>query len=229
MAKIEIACDFIKISENNIVFYQDNLENFKKDCVILNIEIPPFPEVVVFFTEPVFFAPQKYVIDKGNQSGLPVELDDFCKLCLLKKDDFVKTKAQREKIPEPSLEEKKQQARQTINSLCFTARLKVSGTTDTNKTASWAVYKDIALRYKVNQITQIEKTCLENEVALRKIPGENLESFVDKILQNAELFFKATTLIMGSEKRAMLDLETSQNDQDIENAILNLTNILSKL
>jgi hypothetical protein len=229
MAKIEIACDFIKISENNIVFYQDNLENFKKDCAILNVQIPPFPEVVVFLTEPVFFAPKKYVIDKGNQSGLTTELDDFCKLCLLKIADFAKAKARREKIPEPTLNEKKQQARQTINSLCFSARLKVSGTTDTNKTASWAVYKDIALRYKANQITQIEKTCLENEVALRKIPGENLESFIDKILQNAELFFKATTLIMGSEKRALLDLEIVQNDQDIENAILNLTNILSKL
>ena len=91
------------------------------------------------------------------------------------------------------------------------------------------MYKDIALRYKANQITQIEKTCLENEVALRKIPNENLESFINKILQNAELFFKATTVIMGAEKRALLDLEIVQNDQDIENAILNLTNILSKL
>jgi hypothetical protein len=229
MAKIEITYDFVKISENNTVFYQDNLDNFKEDCVALSIKIPFLPDTVVFTDEAELPFVNKYIVDKGNQSGLSLELDDFCKLCFLKKDNFAKSKTERDKPKKLTLEEKKQAARQTIKLACFNARLKISGTTDTNKTASWSVYKDIALRYKSNQITAVEKSCFEQEISLRKISGETFNSFVDKIIQNSELFLKATTLIMGAEKRALLDVDLCLTDQDIDAAILKLTNVLGKI
>lgn len=225
MATVTITSDWVKFSEKQTLFYADTLENFKNDCVTLEILIPPLCSVVVFSDEGYL----NFSTDNGNQQALSAELEKFCKLCFWRKDDFIREKLIRDTPPELSLADLKNEARQIVRILCLDERSRISGTSDTNKTASWAIYRDLANRFKSNLLTNVEKTCLEMEISLRQVEGETLVSFVDKILQNSELFLKATTIITGAEKRANLDIDQAQNKENLSAAIQKLKDTLKVL
>ena len=226
MAKVRLTLDKAEISDYSISFYNDIFENFKKDCIALGVILPTQFDEIVFCDDVNYY--KSYIIYNGNQMPLPLEIENFCKLCFSKRVSFQKLKSDREKEPEIPFAIKKASAVQKVSTICSNARLKISGTTDPNKTASWSVYIDIARSFKNGTASAVEKACLEQEVLLRNISGETVSSFVDKIFQNYEAFFKATTYITGAEKRALLDVESSLADQDLENAILKLTNALNK-
>lgn len=227
MAKVRLTLDKAEISDSSTLFYNDIFENFKKDCAALGVMLPTQFDEIVFCDDVNYY--KSYIVYNGNQMALPLETEAFCKLCFSKKLEFQKLKEEREKEPEISFATKKANAIQKISTICSNARLKISGTTDPNKTASWSVYIDIARSFKNGTASAVEKACLEQEVLLRNISGETVSNFVDKIFQNYEAFFKATVYITGSEKRAYLDIDLSLTDQDLENASLKLKNTLSKI
>lgn len=205
--------------------YMDTMPDFMLDSKNIGIDFPDMAGVDVIFDDCVT---SKYQVSNGTQAGLEKKFQDFIQKIIAALPALNRCKSDREKPPPLTFQQKKEQAYSDANILCSTAREKIAKTSDPNKIGSWATYKTCAERYLDKTLPESEKAMLLDEIKIRNIAGETIDTFVQKIMDNSLRFFKATTYITGVEKRALLDVESSLTDQDLENAILKLTNALNK-
>jgi hypothetical protein len=204
--------------------YKDTLPNLVQDCKALGIEFPNFAGIDVVFDDCLAF---KYQISNSNQMALEKRFQDFIQKILAVLPALNQCKNNREKPVPLTFEQEKAQAYNSVNVICSTARQKTAKTTDPNKIGSWAVYKSCAERYLNKTLPESEKTMLLDEIKIRNIAGETLDTFVQKIMDNSTQFLKATTIIAGLEKRAVLDIDVATNVDQLKLIVSNLGKSLS--
>jgi len=204
--------------------YKDTLPNLVQDCKTLGIEFPNFAGIDVVFDDCLAF---KYQISNSNQMALEKRFQDFIQKILAVLPALNQCKSDREKPVPLTFEQEKAQAYNSVNVMCSTARQKIAKTSDPNKIGSWAVYKSCAERYLNKTLPESEKTMLLDEIKIRNIAGETLDTFVQKIMDNSTQFLKATTIIAGLEKRAVLDIDVATNVDQLKLIVSNLGKSLS--
>jgi hypothetical protein len=204
--------------------YKDTLPNFVQDCKTLGIEFPNFASIDVVFDDCLAL---KYQISNNNQMALEKRFQDFIQKILAVLPALNQCKSDREKPVPLTFEQEKAQAYNSVNVICSTARQKIAKTSDPNKIGSWAVYKSCAERYLNKTLPESEKTMLLDEIKIRNIAGETLDTFVQKIMDNSTQFLKATTIIAGLEKRAVLDIDVATNVDQLKLIVSNLGKSLS--
>jgi len=204
--------------------YKDTMPNFLQDCKSIGVEFPNFFNIDVVFDNCLTL---KYQISNNNQTGLEKRFQDFIKKITSVLPALNQCKSYREKPIPLTFEQEKAQAYNSVNVTCSTARQKIAKTSDPNKIGSWAVYKSCAERYLNKTLPESEKTMLLDEIKIRNIAGETLDTFVQKIMDNSTQFLKATTIIAGLEKRAVLDIDVSTNIDQLKLIVSNLGKSLS--
>jgi hypothetical protein len=212
--------------EKDELSYIDLSENFVTDCKTLKIEPFTLPNSILCATHV-----GELFCFYSSDSQLPAseEFKTFSEKCVELLPDFISAQAERVKPPEPTFDEIKQSAIVTIYRLCKDKRSEIGGTLDPLKTATWSVYREFGLAYRNGTLSEKNKQYLLQEIALRQIDGETLDTFVDKILDNSDLFMRAATIVSGAEKRANLDLDQAQNEAEIASAIQKLKDTLKVL
>jgi hypothetical protein len=211
--------DFIRINS-----YGSAIIDFIQDCQTL--EIPFLP--VQTFDRLQYGVEPNHVIVKDSQLPIPENLMSWCEKLLEKEQDFLNAQAEREKPKEPTFEEEKTETLSKISLMCSEARRKVSQTTDANKTATWAVYRELSEKYRSGSLTQDEIEALELEILYRNL-NEDLETFIEKIESNSKIFMKASAMITGLEKRANLDVGISTTKEQLQDILSALQQSLNSM
>jgi hypothetical protein len=118
--------------------------------------------------------------------------------------------------PAEILEQRRAQALSQVASLAQQMREMVIGTSDSIEVAAWANKLRIAQAIKAGSASDVEVQAFEKEIALRAIEGETLDTFVDKVLANAERFSVAAAVIDGIKRAARDAIDAASTSEEID-------------
>jgi hypothetical protein len=121
--------------------------------------------------------------------------------------------------PAEILEQRRAEALSQVAGLAQQMREMVIGTSDPIEVAAWANKLRIAQAIKAGSATDTEIQAFEREIALRAIDGETLDSFVEKVLENAARFSLAAAVIDGIKRAAHDSIQTAKTVEEVDAAV----------